>query len=186
FPVSPRLNLLLAWLGAGNFDPAARRLFFDESGAARPVGFMLKNPDFASSLRQIAEAGSSAFYSGPIAEAIVAAAAGAPNHSGEITLADLAGYWTKERPPVRITYRRHRVCGMGPPSSGGITVAQTLKLLESFDLGRGPEAALNPHAMHLIAEAEKLAYADRNRYLADSDFVDVPTTLLKPAYVEER
>src|SRR5690606_31166131 len=89
FPVSPRLNLLLTWMGAENFDPGARRLFFDERGTARPAGFVLKNPDFANSLRQIAEAGSSAFYSGPIAEAIVAAAAGAPNHSGDITLADL-------------------------------------------------------------------------------------------------
>src|SRR5690606_34598650 len=186
FPVSPRLNLLLAWLGAGNFDPAARRLFFDESGAARPVGFVLKNPDFANSLRQIAEAGSRAFYSGPIAEAIVAAAAGAPNHPGDITLADLASYTSKERPPVCITYRRHRVCGMGPPSSGGITVAQTLKLLEPFDLGRGPEAALNPRAMHLIAEAEKLAFADRDYYVGDPDFVQVPATLLDSDYLAAR
>jgi len=186
FPVSPRLNLLLTWMGAHNFDPAARRLFFDEKGSPRPAGFVLKNPAFADSLRRIAEAGSRAFYSGPIAEAIVAAAAGAPNHPGDITLADLASYTSKERPPVCITYRRHRVCGMGPPSSGGITVAQTLKLLEPFDLGRGPEAALNPRAMHLIAEAEKLAYADRNRYIGDSDFVDVPETLLDPQYVEDR
>src|SRR5690606_670758 len=119
FPVSPRLNLLLTWMGAGNFDPAARRLFFDEKGSPRPAGFVLKNPAFADSLRRIAEAGSRAFYSGRIAEAIVAAAAGAPNHPGDITLADLASYTSKERPPVCITYRRHRVCGMGPPSSGG-------------------------------------------------------------------
>lgn len=186
FPVSPRLNLLLTWMGSDNFDPAARRYFFDESGSARPVGFILKNPAFADSLRRIAEEGSNAFYTGPVAQAIVDAAARAPNHPGDITLADLATYASKQRPPVCITYRRHRVCGMGPPSSGGITVAQTLKLLEPFDLGRGPEAALNPQAMHLIAEAEKLAYADRNRYLADSDFVTVPETLLDPSYLAER
>ena len=186
FPVSPRLNLLLTWMGAENFAPAARRLFFDESGTARPAGFILKNPEFADSLRQIAESGSRAFYTGRLAEAIVAASADAPNHPGDITLADLASYAIKERPPVCITYRRHRICGMGPPSSGGITVAQTLKLLEPFDLGRGPEAALNPRAMHLIAEAEKLAFADRDRYLADSDFVDVPDTLLEPTYLSER
>lgn len=186
FPVSPRLNLLLTWMGADNFDPAARRLYFDDQGSPRPAGFVLQNPAFADSLRRIAEAGSRAFYSGPIAEAIVAAALGALNHPGDITLADLAAYTSKERPPVCITYRRYRVCGMGPPSSGGITVAQTLKLLEPFDLGHGPDAALNPRAMHLIAEAEKLAYADRNRYLGDPDFVAVPDTLLDPQYIENR
>ncbi len=186
FPVSPRLNLLLTWMGAENFGPAARQLFFDEHGGARPAGFKLTNPAFADTLRQIAEAGSRAFYSGPVADAIVAAAAGAPNFPGDVTVSDLAGYTTKERPPVCIDYRRYRVCGMGPPSSGGIAVAQTLKLLEPFDLGRGPEAALNPRAMHLIAEAEKLAFADRNRYLADPEFVKVPDTLLDPAYLEER
>lgn len=186
FPVSPRLNLLLTWMGPDNFDPAARRLFFDEHGSARPVDFNLKNPAFADTLRQIAEVGSRASYTGPIAEAIVAAVAGAPNAAGDITLADLESYSIEERPPVCINYRRHRVCGMGPPSSGGIAVAQTLKLLEPLDLGRGPEAALNPAAMHLIAEAEKLAFADRDHYLADPAFVEVPATLLDPGYMDQR
>ncbi|MCL4766109.1 MAG: gamma-glutamyltransferase [Hyphomicrobiaceae bacterium] len=186
FPVSPRLNLLLTWMGADNFDPAARQLFFDEHGSARPAGIKLKNPAFADTLRQIAEAGSRAFYTGPVADAIVTAAAGAPNFPGDVTLSDLAGYKIEERPPVCIDYRRHRICGMGPPSSGGIAVAQTLKLLEPFDLGHGPEAALNPGAMHLIAEAEKLAFADRDRYLADPAFVSVPATLLDTRYIDER
>ena len=186
FPVSQRLNLLLTWMGAENFDPAARQLYFSENGSAWPVGHRLMNPEFAATLRRIAENGAEAFYSGEIAERIVAAAANAPNHPGDITLADLAAYRSVERPPVCVTYRRHRVCGMGPPSSGGIAVAQTLKLLEPFDLGRGPEAALDPRAMHLIAEAEKLAFADRDHYVGDPDFVQVPPTLLDTDYLAGR
>ena len=186
FAVSSRLNLLLSWQGANNFEANARKLYFDDVGSARPIGFILKNPAFAESLRRIAEQGAEGFYSGPIAEAVVVAAKEAPNHAGDLTLADLANYQVRERPPVCVDYRKHRVCGMGPPSSGGLTVAQTLKLLEPFDLGRGPAAALNPRALHLIAEAEKLAYADRDRYIADPDFVSVPTTLLDPSYIAER
>ena len=119
-------------------------------------------------------------------EAIVQAAANAPNFNGDITRADLAGYTVKERPPVCVTYRRRRVCGMGPPSSGAITVAQTLKLIERFDMGLGPRDALRPSLMHLIAEAQKLAYADRNRYLADPDFAPPPPGLLDAAYLAER
>lgn len=186
FPVSPRLNLLLTWIGAENFDPAARKLFFDENGSAWPVDHRLKNPAFANTLRRIAEEGSRAFYTGLVAEAIVAAAANAPNAPGDITLADLGSYVFEERPPVCVDYRKRRICGMGPPSSGAITVAQTLKLLEPFDLGREPAAALNPRAMHLIAEAEKLAFADRDHYLADPAFVDIPATLLDSGYLDER
>ena len=186
FPVSPRLNLLLTWQGADSFEANARKLYFDAEGRARPVGHVLKNPALAATLRAIAEQGASAFYGGPIADAVVASSANAPNHAGDLTLADLAGYQAKERPPVCIDYRRHRICGMGPPSSGGITVGQTLKLLEPFDLGKGPAAALNPRALHLIAEAEKLAFADRDRYIADPDFVNVPSTLLDSAYLDAR
>ncbi len=186
FAVSSRLNLLLTWQGADSFEATARAYFFDETGSARSVGHILKSPAFAASLRRIAEHGAEGFYSGPVAEAVVAAAKDAPNHAGDLTLADLAAYEVKERPPICIDYRKHRICGMGPPSSGGLTVAQTLKLLEPYDLGRGPTAALNPRALHLIAEAEKLAYADRDRYIADPDFVSVPATLLDPAYITER
>ncbi len=186
FPVSPRLNLLLTWMGPDNFDPAARQLFFDDRGNAWPAGHSLKNLAFADTLRRIADIGSRAFYTGPVAEAIVAAAARAPNFPGDLTAIDLAGYTPEERAPLCIDYRRHQICGMGPPSSGGITVAQTLKLLEPFDLGRGPDASLNPKAMHLIAEAEKLAFADRDHYLADPAYVNVPTTLLDPGYLDTR
>ena len=100
FPVSPRLNLLLTWMGAENFDPAARRLYFSENGSAWPVGYRLKNPEFAETLRRIAEEGAEAFYSCEIAEKIVAAAANAPNPRGDTTLADLAAYKSVDRPPI--------------------------------------------------------------------------------------
>jgi gamma-glutamyltranspeptidase/glutathione hydrolase len=186
FLVSPRLHLLLRWQGAQNFAPAARRYFFGVTGSAWPAGYRLRNPEFAASLRTIAERGADAFYTGPLAAAIVAAVQQAPNHQGDLTLADLAGYRVKERAPVCAGYRGFNVCGMGPPSSGGIAVAQVLKLIEPFDLGQGPAQAMNGTALHLIAEAEKLAYADRNRYIGDPDFVTTPMGLLDAAYLAGR
>jgi gamma-glutamyltranspeptidase/glutathione hydrolase len=186
FIVSPRLSLLLAWQGPRSFSPAARGYFFDADGVAWPAGHRLFNPEFAETLRTIAAHGAAAFYSGAIAEAIVRAVEDAGRHKGDLTLADLAGYRAKERPALCTSYRGERVCGMGPPSSGGIAVAQTLALLEPFDLGRGAKAAMGTQALHLIAEAEKLAFADRDRYVADPDFVPLPTGLLEPAYIDAR
>ena len=186
FEVSPRLHLLLRWQGPESFVPAARRYFFTETGSAWPIGFTLKNPELAATLRRIAEKGAAGFYEGPVADAIVEAVAAAPIAPGGMTLEDLADYTVKERAPVCVTYRAYKICGMGPPSSGGPTVAQTLKLLEPFDLGEGPEAALRPQALHFIAEAEKLAFADRNRYLADPDFVAIPGGLLDAGYLDQR
>jgi gamma-glutamyltranspeptidase/glutathione hydrolase len=186
FEVSPRLHFLLRWQGPESFVPAARRYFFTETGSAWPIGFTLKNPEFAATLRRIAAEGASGFYEGPVADAIIKAVASAPIAPGGMTLDDLAGYKAKERAPVCIAYRSYKICGVGPPSSGGPTVAQTLKLLEPFDLGKGADAALSPRALHLIAEAEKLAFADRNRYLGDPDFVAIPDGLLDPGYLETR
>jgi gamma-glutamyltranspeptidase / glutathione hydrolase len=186
FRVSPRLHLLLRWHGATSFAPRARRYFFDTTGSARPAGYLLRNPEFAETLRAIAEQGADAFYFGAVAAAIVGAVQQAPNHRGDITLADLAGYSVKERDPVCVGYRQLRVCGMGPPSSGGIAVAQVLTLLEPFDLGKGPADAMNEKALHLIAEAEKLAFADRNQYLGDPDFVPTPVGLLNATYLAAR
>jgi len=110
----------------------------------------------------------------------------APNHAGDITLADLAGYRVKEREALCATYRNNRICSMGPPSSGGIAVAQTLKLLEPFDLGTRPSNAMNSKALHLIAEAQKLAFADRDYYVGDPDFVPAPSGLLESRYLDTR
>ncbi len=186
FDVSPRLHFLLRWQGPESFVPEARRYFFTETGSAWPIGFTLQNPELAATLRRIAAEGARAFYEGPVADAIVKAVATAPTAPGGMTLKDLAGYRAQERAPVCVDYRAYKVCGVGPPSSGGPTVAQTLKLLEPFDLGTGPGAALQAQALHLIAEAEKLAYADRNRYMGDPDFVTIPDGLLDPGYLKER
>jgi gamma-glutamyltranspeptidase / glutathione hydrolase len=186
FAVSQRLHFLLRWTGAEKFDAAARAYFFDESGNARPQGFLLKNSAYADSLRALAAGGSDAFYSGKIAEAVVMATKSAPRFAGDLALSDLASYTVKERAPVCTGYRTYKVCGMGPPSSGGVAIAQIFQMLEPFDLGRGPDAALATPAVHLIAEAEKLAYADRDRYLADPDFVPVPAGLTDPTYLSTR
>ncbi len=185
FAVSPRLNRLLSAepAGAASFDAAAKSYLFDPYGKPWPVGHLLKNPAFATTLRTLATSGSEAFYKGAIAEAIVATAPNGQRALGGMTRDDLAAYRAKTRPPVCSSYRRHRICGMGPPSSGALTVGATLALLEPFDLGPVPMA---PRALHLIAEAEKLAFADRDRFIADPDAVPVPNGLLDRAYLARR
>jgi gamma-glutamyltranspeptidase/glutathione hydrolase len=186
FVVSPRLHLLLAWMGPASFEATARAHFYDAAGRAWPVGHRLANPALAATLERLAAEGANGFYRGPIAEAIVKAVRTAPGRAGDLAPADLAGYAVKERPPVCVDYRRHSVCGMGPPSSGAIAIGQVLRLLEPFDLGRGPRAAMGPGAMHLIAEAEKLAFADRDYYVGDPDAVEVPAGLLDARYLDDR
>lgn len=186
FPVSPRLHALLSLAAPDSFQPAARAYFYDRIGSPRPAGYLLRNPAFAATLRQIAETGAEAFYKGDIAARIVAAAAQVPGAPGDLTPADLASYRAVERSPVCSPYRGFSICGMGPPSSGGIAIAQVLGLLAPFDLGDTPAAAMHPRALHLIAEAQKLAYADRDHYVADSDFVPPPPGLLDADYLAER
>ncbi len=191
FPVSPRLAGMLAKSTPQDFSPEARVYFFDGEGRPWPTGHKLANPEYAETLKRIAATGADGFYRGPIAEAVVSAARvgaariGAPA-KGSITIADLRGYRAVERPAVCVAYRRQRVCSMGPPSSGGHALGQALGMLEAYDLGSSPGATLAPSAMHAIAEATKLAFADRNHYLADPDFVDVPAGLLAPSYIAER
>jgi gamma-glutamyltranspeptidase/glutathione hydrolase len=180
FRVSPRLHHLLSRYGAEAFAAPARQHYFDTTGSARPAGYLLKSPAFAATLRAIAERGPDALYAGPIAEAVVAAVAG---DGGDLTLADLAAYRVKERAPVCVAYRAYRVCSAGAPSSGGLAIGQTLGLLEGFDLGTTP---MNGKALHLIAEAEKLAFADRNYFVGDPDFVPLPADLLSPRYLDGR
>lgn len=183
FTVSPRLTMLLKWLGPERFDPVAQAYFFDETGTPRPAGYNLKNPAFAATLQAIAQGGADAFYGGSIARAIVQRVASAPRLPGAMSEQDLTGYKAKKRPAVCVPYRGYSVCGMGPPSSGGLAIAKVLRLLEPFDLGKTP---LNTQALHLIAEAQKLAYADRLRYLGDPDFTPVPGGLLDPNYLDKR
>jgi gamma-glutamyltranspeptidase / glutathione hydrolase len=186
FMISTRLHFLLRWFGPQGLSPEAKAYFFDGNGSPLPIGQTLRNEAYAATLEAIAKSGADAFYSGPIADAIVAAARNAPNAPGDLTLTDLANYKIVERDPVCVTYRAYRVCGMGPPSSGGIAVAQILKLIERFDTGSKPADAMNTAALHLVTEAQRLAYADRGRYLADPAFVAIPSGLLDPDYLAKR
>ncbi len=152
-------------------DPGARAYFFASDGTPLPAGHRLRNPALADTLRLVAEQGAAALHEGPVAEAIAAAVRGHAN-PGSMTTADLAGYTPQRRAPLCTPYRIWRICGFGPPSSGGVAVAQILGVLEHFDLqGLDPNGA---DAAHLLAEAGRLAFADRNLYLADADFVRVP------------
>lgn len=186
FAMPPRLNQLLKLESPDRFSPPARAYFFEADGRVKPASSLIKNPEYAATLKAIAKDGASAFYGGPVAQAIVASVVAAPIAKGDLTLADLSGYQAKERPPVCFAYRTRKICGMGPPSSGALTVAQTLKLIEPLDGVQGEAQRLSVPAMHLIAEAEKLAYADRNRYIADPDAVPLPDGLLDAGYLAER
>jgi len=185
FSISPRLNALLEGDRALRDVEPARSFYYTEDGKAKAVGTVLKNPEMAKVLRFIASQGADAFYTGPIAADIVKTVTGATSNPGDMTLEDLKSYKAVERPPVCGTYRTYKICGMGPPSSGGVGVIQTLKILEPFDLrGLGVHA---PKAEHLLVEAGRLVFADRAVYLADPDKVPVPTeALVAPDYLKAR
>ncbi len=185
FAISPRLAALVADEGDRlNEDPGARAYFFAADGTSLPAGHVLRNPDYAETLRAVATDGADAFYNGPIAAKVVETVRAHPTNPGLLTLDDMAVYKVKERPAVCALYRGHEVCGMGPPSSGAIAVGQILGLLEPFDLATlGPD---DPEGWRLIGDATRLAFADRGRYLADSDFVTIPEGLLDPAYLKAR
>ena len=134
---------------------------------------MLINPGYAATLKSLAADRGKSFYHGAIAADIVATVQQAERRPGQLDSQDMAGYAIKERPAVCIDYRGYDVCGMGPPSSGGLTVGQILGLLEGYDLSA--MGAQSVEAWRLIGDASRLAFADRGRYMADSDFVPVPT-----------
>ncbi|MGE0699773.1 MAG: gamma-glutamyltransferase family protein [Hyphomicrobiaceae bacterium] len=187
FTVSPRLARLLSETGPQSFAAEARAYFYDTDGKPRPAGYRLRNEAYLKTLAALAAGGADAFYTGPIAGQIVeAAAVRDPVDAGSLTSADLAGYKVIERPPLCIGYRKHEVCTMGPPSSAGHTIGQALLLSEPFDLGTVPSAAMAPASLHVLAEALKLAFADRNWYLADPAFVAIPQGLLAPGYIADR
>ncbi len=185
FAVSPRLALLIEQDPYLDRFAAPRTYFYRPDGAPREVGDRLANPAYAATLEALAEGGADAFYQGPIAEEIVETVRQAPGNPGRLTLADLAGYEARERTPLCLGYRRFEVCGMPPPTSGGIAVLQMLGILENFQLEE--EAPGSLAAAHLLAEAGRLAFADRNAYVADSDFVEVPLDrLLDATYLRKR
>lgn len=186
FAVTPRLNeFLTRSKGNAGFTEAGRVLYFGADGTPLPVGTILRNPQLAAFLIQLANKGPKAFYAGDNARKIASTVSNAPRTPAPLTVADLADYRAKQRDPVCSTYRAWKVCGMGPPSSGATTVLGILGLIERFDMGSlGKD---NPVSWHLMAEAMRLTYVDRDRYLADADFVPVPVAgLLAPDYIAQR
>ncbi len=183
FIVSPRMASSIA-----NDSDRLQRFtttadYFFPGGTALAAGDTLKNPDYADTLRQIAARGTDAFYTGHIAEDIVATVRNAEGNPGLLSAIDLALYDVVERAPVCVAYLTYEVCGMGPPSSGALTVGQILGMVNNLDVS-DPSSA---DTWRLIGDASRLAFADRGRYMADSDFVPMPTAgLVDPAYLEER
>lgn len=168
-------------------DPTAFEYFTNGSEtdcAAIPAGTRVRNPDYAETLKTLRKEGAAGFYTGELAAAIVDAVQSDLNIPGDMTLADLAAYEVVERDPVCLNYRGYEVCGMGPPSSGALAVGQILGILENFDLGDDP---LGEEFVHLFAQAGRLAFADRNQYVGDTDFVTVPVAgMLDEAYLASR
>jgi len=205
FPISGRLAAAIDGSRTNLLaDAEATATYFNADLSSKALGTTLKIPAYATTLAAIANGGADALYTGPIATAIVAkinattnASTGAAITPGRTTLADLAAYQAKRREAVCTTYRAYWVCGMGPPSSGGLAVAQTLGILENFNVGLYPP---NPRdaeggkpavfGVHLVSEAERLAYADRDKYVADTDFVALPggstSAMLDKTYLRGR
>jgi gamma-glutamyltranspeptidase/glutathione hydrolase len=185
FEISPRLAKLIARDPFLARHPGPRAYFYHPDGRPKEAGERLRNPLLADVFELIAQGGADVFYQGPLAARIVERVRSAVGNPGLLSLSDLAGYEAKTRTPACAAYRVYRVCGMPPPSSGGVTLLQILGHLREFDLG-----ALAPgsvEAIHLISEASRLAYADRGLYLADTDFVAAPIAgLLDPGYLRAR
>jgi gamma-glutamyltranspeptidase/glutathione hydrolase len=188
FEVSPRLHALLAQDRFLKRDPAAARLYYAPDGAALPVGHRLRNPELADTLARIAAGGSLALHAGPIARELVDAVRRHPSNPGLLGEHDLAFYAPIAREPLCVPWRRWVVCGMPPPSSGGLAVAQILGILEAAGAPplAGPDAVPRADGVHAFAEAGALAFADRGRYVADPAFVAPPPGLLDPGYLARR
>ena len=188
FTISPRLHALLAREPFLRQDEPARRYFYDDSGAPLPVGHRLRNPALADTLESIAQRGAEAFYQGPIARDIVAAVREHARNPGQLSLEDLRDYRAPRRPALCTPHQRWTLCGMPAPSAGAITVAQILALHSAARTGPlfhggAPDA----QAVHRFSQAARLAFADRDRYIADPAFVSVPTAgLLAPSYLAAR
>jgi gamma-glutamyltranspeptidase/glutathione hydrolase len=176
FPVSDTFHKLTAENESKFRQFSSTSHLYLRNGKAVPAGTVLKNPDMAKAYREIGARGYKAFYEGPMARAMVDAVNrppvthGAQVRPGTVTLADLANYEARIRQPVRSTYRGYDIYGMPLPSSGGIAVAEALNILEGFELKGMPR----PNVEHLYLEASRLAFADRNAYLADPEYVDAP------------
>jgi gamma-glutamyltranspeptidase / glutathione hydrolase len=200
FNISPRMQASIA--ASATFlarDPDAKAYFLNADGTAKAAGTALKSPALASTFQAIATGGIAAFYGGAIAQDMVTKIADTTGGitPGLTTLADLAAYRSAKRQAVCSSYRSVWVCGMPPPSSGGLAVAQALGILENYDLSLQKPTAMDDNGgkptalgVHLVAEAQRLAYADRDKYVADTDFVPLPggstAAMLDKAYLRGR
>lgn len=187
FTVTPRLSKMVAaerqYLGAYT---DTKLYFYPDAANAVAPGDTLRNPKYAVTLRKIAQGGADAFYKGDIAEEIIKTVRDvARDNPGLLSMEDLAGYEAKERKPVCGSYRGYKVCSMGEPSSGGLTLIEILGMLEYHNLRQlGPDS---PVGWHLIGEASRLAFADRNYYMADPDKVRTPgESLIDRGYLKSR
>lgn len=184
FPMSPRLYALLDGDQSFRATPQAQALYYTPGGAPKAIGSVVINRPFAAVLRRIAAEGVQAFYTGDIAADIVAAVRGHGSNPGAMTAEDLAGYKAIERDPVCMPYRAYRVCSAPPPSSA-VNMLQALGILAHFELSR--HAPLSPEAVHLIAQAERLAYADRDYYIGDPAFGRIPLAgMMDKGYIAGR
>ena len=194
FVISPRLATLLAKDPYLAKDPEARAYFYQADGSPRAAGTRLTNPALAGVLRTLARDGADAFYRGPIAEAMVAKVHTHPTNPGVLSAADLASYSARLRDGLCFDYRQSEVCGFPTPSSGTLALGQIFGMLESRDMaalrpvqGVDGRLAASSDAIHLYSEAARLAFADRNQYVADGDFVSVPVRgMLDKGYLAER
>ena len=192
FVISPRLATLLAKDPYLAGDPDARAYFYQADGTPKTAGTRLTNPALARVLRTLASDGPDAFYRGPLAEAMVAKVHAHPTNPGVLSAADLASYRAKLRDGLCFDYRQSEICGFPTPSSGTIALGQIFGMLESRDMaalkpvqGEQGQLAASSEAIHLYSEAARLAFADRNQYVAD--VVDVPVTgLLDKGYLAQR
>ena len=186
FAITPRLHRALSQPGSlAGFSPWGRAQFYQADGQPKPVGTLLRNPQLAALLEEIAARGPEPFYTGSHAQALVTTVRTAPRNPSPMVRDDLVTYQARQREALCGSYRGYRICGMGPPSSGATTVFAILRQLERFDLrALGPD---DPVSWHLIAESMRLAYADREAYLGDPDFVRVPVPgLMDPDYLQSR
>ena len=201
FAISPRLHSLIAADRSIAQSPDMAAYFLNADGTPKATGTLLKNPALANVFKRIAKEGPDALYQGPIADEIARKVQGHRN-AGSLSQADLKGYTAKERTPLCTDYKQWKVCGMPPPSSGGVAIAQILGTLQALE-ARDPALAIAPmlpvkspspagleptlEAVHLLAEAGRLAFADRALYVADADFVPVPVAgLVAPDYLAKR
>ncbi|CAA0102920.1 Glutathione hydrolase proenzyme [Zhongshania aliphaticivorans] len=185
FTISPRLYTLLVRMPKVAVNPAISAYFFSPDGQPKAIGTVLKNPAYAAALQSIASQGAETFYRGDIAKHIVKAVKSDKNRSGALSFSDLANYQAKQRQPVCSSFLEYTVCGAPPPSSGGTTVIAILKLLEATK--ENHPLRTEADFVHTFIEASRLAFADRNTYIADPDFVDVPTQgLVETSYLRQR